>query len=192
MSTFYSNTYQGQPGTVNIRFPYEQISLPQLEGYELDSPQYFTELPVLDGPARRRYDRPVDIFRFRVSFICIKRQAEAFEGFYYDTIDQGMKWFKMPLSTGSGMRSCTVREVQNTPYVMTKIGPHFRYEWELEGYRGVVIDDEFLPPIIVPPDDPIIDFYDGQDSAFVHTDTIDALTSAENLIEFISGGNAQS
>ena len=192
MSFFYSDQYIGFPGNISLRFPYEQIGLPQTLDYSLDSPQYFTELPVLDGPNRRRYDRPVDIFTFRVSFVCNKKQAQSFEGFYYETIDQGMIWFRIPLSTGTGMRSCTVREAPNSPYTMTRVGTHYRYEWALEGYRGTVIDDEFLPPIVVPPDAPIPDFIDGGTAFIEHTDFIDALSASDNLIEFISGGDAQS
>ena len=194
MNDFFSvrgvnDDFTGQPIPVGS-WPKEQIGLAQVSSYASQAPGIYSELQVFDGAGVRRLTSPTNLYVFNLTWICSKAQAEAFEGFYFNTIDEGLQWFKMPLSFAIGMQDCTVREVQGSPYQMARTGTYYQYSWQVEGYPGPLLPGT-PPPTPIPPTDPVADTIDGGDSTSNFADAIDGTDSTTNLTDEISGGNAQ-
>ena len=130
-----NTSYLGKPKTT-IEFPYNSIGIPQLNGYNATAPTPYSQVDVQDGPARRKLDNPTGMFVWDVQFIFRKAEAKVFEDFYFDTVKEGLFWFKIPLSFSTGLQLCTVRSRPGTPYQMVRLGPHYQYTWPLEGFGG--------------------------------------------------------
>lgn len=112
------------------RWPLYSVPLPQVTGYQGTAPAFLLRTEVQGGPPRFRIRDPNATFTFSLRFVFTKEQAGAFENFFLDDLNLGLRWFRIPLSYGFGMLESVCHATE--PYVYRRIGVAYEYVLPVE------------------------------------------------------------
>lgn len=123
----------------SIVFPYTTIGHSQIDGFNARAGNVYLDIDVVNGPSRRRLDKPLSLLRWTTRFILNKTNAAIFDDFYLIQTYQGMKWFKMPLAMSNGLQLCTVREAAGGQVTMTRGKKLYDFNWTVEGFSGPLL-----------------------------------------------------
>lgn len=82
-------------------WPVDILGYPQADGYRFSSQPAFDAYRQSDGPTRFAYPRRNAPMEFSLTFIMDLQQFIYFEGFVYHNLNQGNRWFVMPLVAGN-------------------------------------------------------------------------------------------
>lgn len=127
--------------TTSINYPRDYLPLPLQDGYGLKPVSPLLRTPMVSGRVRQRRRYTSTPTEASVIWLFTDTQAQVFEAWYRDAINDGASWFNMPLKTPVGTRDyvCRVVDIYEGPTLTG--GRYWRYSASLELWERP------LPPV---------------------------------------------
>ncbi|HDU5042476.1 TPA: hypothetical protein RFU55_001854 [Klebsiella aerogenes] len=92
-----------------INYPYEYLPGPLKDGFGLKPVSSLKRTPMVTGRARQRRSYISTPTATEVSWIFSDVQAQAFEAWFRDVLNDGASWFNLPLLTPIGQKNYVCR-----------------------------------------------------------------------------------